>query len=1276
MINVKLIKKPKNNGVSSGSGIATNGNGYTTGGAIDEAAHAARADLATRSESADKAQEADHAGSALDLDQDSPARDQFLSSTDDDTADGHITFQQGLTSKDLAEQQGGATFGGYRAGESGAAIDEYGDAELGSVRARGDAEVSGNVMSGENVTAGGTVKAGVSAITPKVVSPVFTPGMTGSGMSFYVDPATGKAIGWLDELNIRGGLSVVTLVIEELRATCGDIVCSKAAGEVEAVTISSAYRAVLTLKDSNRFMAGDFVRCWRAEGGGGSLRTKSYWLKVYGVSGLSITVGDSGGAALDTANLPEAGDSVVLMGAEDPASGRDGFTVISGSDGAVGISVYDGVNAPSQAAMASALKARLGDLDGIQDDTFGALAGHGLFAAAAYLKGRIALDTGELVSDAIASSSDADTNLLPFTYDRIYTSAEPVSGSSNTYQVQEYDVRTTVELVQGQAYTIRARSNGAFTDTRAQWTLINADSGENYTSIVLFNPDLWNADGSRKWDAGQEVSDSRTAEASGTTFVWRQPTGRYALRLIGFGGRKYLEDLMLVKGRRIAPGYSPAPADTEAMAGWASRNLLRKTGDGEGNARWFSTPEPEEGDGSLSQSKFMPDVVSSVKLERGKCYTFRCHTDALLMLPEAARWEALYGDGAIWPNRFASVSLWRTVTNADGSVSWTDRFFIGGSAEPGGRFRSDEPATFFFDGEDDNYWVTVESYGGQRVFQKLMLVRGRSISKEWSDAPEDSGDAVTGRIESVKTALTADMQGFRTETERQIAEYQSGVNTQMTAMRTSIASNGDAIALKADKTAVDQLSGRVDENAAAIAVMPGQITSQVSAAYGGANLLPGTSDQWQEVSVGTNMGIAATYSAAGLGLAAGESVVLSFDCKTSSGKKLRARLQWRNSDSDRGSYTGRSSDFVQNGAGRVTCAATLPDNIAGYLYIDIVIDANLTASTHASSTAELVRCLMLERGTAASATWAPNRGDVARLATEVRQTAGAIDLTVKKADVAAAGMTIDASGVTLTGGRTSVKAADGTDIAVFTLSGGKPVLNTSLVNADELVGRRFIAVGADGAMVSSFNEAGDGCLRHYYPAEAADRVFDGLGNFVRWNLRLQQESGPRTIKDSDGNDILTSMRYYARDGALLWWLGASGLQANSLPYTFEPLALAKTDNPHTAAALPGVTYYLFRSSSADACTAHGLSQGIHTYASHNMTVYTSGGYKTLSATAADGVYYSPECYSFPDTVRPGSGMEASPGALDSSSSGMVLYRKSYTISGGKLTEELMVIVNV
>ena len=96
MINVKLIKKPKGKGLSSDKGIATNGNGYTPGGVVKEAAHAGRADLAiyadrageaneaAHAKAADSASKATHAQSAHDLDSDSPVRDQFLSKLKDD----------------------------------------------------------------------------------------------------------------------------------------------------------------------------------------------------------------------------------------------------------------------------------------------------------------------------------------------------------------------------------------------------------------------------------------------------------------------------------------------------------------------------------------------------------------------------------------------------------------------------------------------------------------------------------------------------------------------------------------------------------------------------------------------------------------------------------------------------------------------------------------------------------------------------------------------------------------------------------------------------------------------------------------------------------------------------------------------------------------------------------------------------------------------------------------------------------------------------------------
>lgn len=147
MIDVKLIKKPKSRAASSsrGGGIATNGNGYSTGDVAREAMHAARADMAVKAESADtateaiRALEADHAATAAGLDSDSPVLKQFLSRVADDVAQGRITFEQGLRSVGAAVFDEGAQFGDFvgslYAGR-GAAIDKDGNGEFESVRVR------------------------------------------------------------------------------------------------------------------------------------------------------------------------------------------------------------------------------------------------------------------------------------------------------------------------------------------------------------------------------------------------------------------------------------------------------------------------------------------------------------------------------------------------------------------------------------------------------------------------------------------------------------------------------------------------------------------------------------------------------------------------------------------------------------------------------------------------------------------------------------------------------------------------------------------------------------------------------------------------------------------------------------------------------------------------------------------------------------------------------------------------------------------------------------
>lgn len=100
MIDVIQIGKPKETG-TGGSGTTSRAGAYL-GGTVDEARHAAKADLATFAEQSDYANRAGYASRSAyadiagDLAEDSPAFTKFLSRLVADIAEGHITFQSGF----------------------------------------------------------------------------------------------------------------------------------------------------------------------------------------------------------------------------------------------------------------------------------------------------------------------------------------------------------------------------------------------------------------------------------------------------------------------------------------------------------------------------------------------------------------------------------------------------------------------------------------------------------------------------------------------------------------------------------------------------------------------------------------------------------------------------------------------------------------------------------------------------------------------------------------------------------------------------------------------------------------------------------------------------------------------------------------------------------------------------------------------------------------------------------------------------------------------------
>lgn len=274
------------------------------------------------------------------------SRKEFLNKRENDTAQGLITFEQGLR------------LGGFKSGIVGGEIDAAGNAELLSV-----------------------------VVRSLLRSPSFVDGLLGSGWQLEMD-ASGISHLAVDRLTVRQTMRVLELLVEKVRSVGGELVVSAADGKVSGVDMDAAgQHYLLTFEMGCPFVAGDLVRC-KVEGGAAS---KSYWVEIASVEGgvARVAASEFGDA------LPAVGDECVLMGStSDPQ--RQGLILISATDdGQPRIDVMNGVSGKT---LAGCLHARMGNLDGIADSWFPAddqPHGYGLYADNAYLRGRFLLTTGE-----------------------------------------------------------------------------------------------------------------------------------------------------------------------------------------------------------------------------------------------------------------------------------------------------------------------------------------------------------------------------------------------------------------------------------------------------------------------------------------------------------------------------------------------------------------------------------------------------------------------------------------------------------------------------------------------------------------------------------------------------------------------------------------------------------------------------------------------------------------------------------------------------------------
>lgn len=341
MIDIKVIKKPKNEG--STSALRTSGTAYG-GMAVKEAAHAAKADIAELAKEAIHAKDSDHA----------------IEADHSKEADHAVNADESKHALDAdhAKEADNADKWDYRE------FDDY----LNQPVRKTDGVTFDSVTSDSIRSAG-----------------QFVDGMLGAGFHLWKGE-DGRTYLTVDKLTVRQTMAVMELLIEKVRSVGGQICVSAANGRIKTVEESGEHY-LITFEQENMFVQHDLVRCQTFTG----KDMRSYWVEVTDVTETGIVVGKEEFEGVE----PKEGDECVLMG-NTANTDRQNMVLISATeDGQPRVDVMDGVSGKT---FDNALRARLGNLDGIKDDKFPAdrqPRGNGLYADNAYMKGTFVLETGE-----------------------------------------------------------------------------------------------------------------------------------------------------------------------------------------------------------------------------------------------------------------------------------------------------------------------------------------------------------------------------------------------------------------------------------------------------------------------------------------------------------------------------------------------------------------------------------------------------------------------------------------------------------------------------------------------------------------------------------------------------------------------------------------------------------------------------------------------------------------------------------------------------------------
>lgn len=232
-----------------------------------------------------------------------------------------------------------------------------------------------NINSVGSITASGTYTGG------NLSSSAFASGWTGTGFRLdYGVSIASKSTLTVDNLTVRGTMSVYELLIQTIRATNGNLFVSSVA---KIISVNST-TIIFDNPDNSvscPFVVGDLIQAQTWDQGG--TQTRIVQASVSTVTGFTITIAYNSGSGVF-----QAGDTVVRKGSS--VTGRQGHIYMASDDtNAPFIRISDGVSTWAADGTMATIKTQIGNLAGLTSTNWGSLTGYGGYLQNLYAEGNV-----------------------------------------------------------------------------------------------------------------------------------------------------------------------------------------------------------------------------------------------------------------------------------------------------------------------------------------------------------------------------------------------------------------------------------------------------------------------------------------------------------------------------------------------------------------------------------------------------------------------------------------------------------------------------------------------------------------------------------------------------------------------------------------------------------------------------------------------------------------------------------------------------------------------